>query len=159
MPDDLRTGYGSLGTSITITLTSIVEGGARESTAIDNSSNLFDEADVYVAVKLPSGTPASDKTIYVYLYMSHDGSNYTDNATGSDAAVTMRSPTNFRLLGTIATPDSGALTYKAVFSTADVVRRLTSKWGIVVVNKTNLTFDSSGHSASYTGKFARKVSS
>lgn len=110
---NIKTEFGT-STAITITLASLATATARECTVIDNTSNKFLDAMVYLAIKLQTGTPASDRAIYVWFYGSEDGTNYTDNATGSDAAVTMRSPSNLRGPFVIATPDSGALTYKAV---------------------------------------------
>lgn len=142
---------------ITCSLASIATAAARESTAIDNTSNLYDDAMVYVAVKLQAGTPGSQLCVNVYAYGSEDGTNYTDNATGSDAALTLRAPTNLRLLGRISTPDSGALTYKSgpmslAAAFGGVVPR---KWGIVVENLTNVTFSATGgdHVCSYTGVY------
>lgn len=145
-------------TSITQTLASLATGSARESTAVDNSSNLYLDALVRVQVKLQSGSPASDKTVYVYAYGSEDGTNYTDNATGSDAAITLRAPSNLDHIGAIATPDSGALTYKSrpmgVAKAFDGI--LPRAWGIVVENKTNITFDATegNHAKAYSGVFA-----
>lgn len=145
-------------TSITITVASLATAGARECTAIDNTTNLFLDAEVYLALKLQAGTPASDKTINVYAYGSMDGTNYTDNATGSDAGVTLRSPTNLRLLASIATPDAGALTYKYVIGSVAAAFGgvLPPKWGIVVENRTNITFDATGgnHTTQYRGIYA-----
>jgi hypothetical protein len=78
----------------------------------------------------------------VYAYSSVDGTNYSDNATGSDAAVTLRDPTNLRLIGVIATPDAGALTYRAAaMSVAQAFGGMVPpKWGIVVRNVTGQPF-------------------
>lgn len=150
---NIKQEYGT-STALTITLNSLANAGARESTVVDNTSNKFLDVLVAVDVKLASGSPASEKAVYVYAYGSEDGTNYSDNATGSDAAVTMRSPSNLLLIGTINTPDSGALTYKGVFSLSQAFGgNVPRKWGIVVENKTNLAFDSTGCSARYTGVY------
>lgn len=132
-------------TAITITLASLASSAtaSRESTSIVNTTNLYIDAMVYLAIPLQTGTPANDKAIYVYFYESEDGTNYTDNATGTDAALTLRSPTNLRGPFVISTPDSGALTYKAVIGSVasffgGVMPR---KWGIVVNNFTGLTLN------------------
>lgn len=126
---------------ITISLVSLAQAAARESTAIDNTTNLYVDAMVYLAIKLQTGTPGSDKVINVWFYGSEDGTNYGDNATGSDAAVTLRSPHNFIGPWIINTPDSGGLTYKTVIPS--VARFfggfLPKKWGIVIENRTNVT--------------------
>jgi len=146
--------YGT-STAITITLASLAQGAARECTAVDNTSNLFLDAIVYVAVKLQTGTPGSDKQVIIYAYGSEDGTNYTDNATGTDAAVTLRSPANLMVIGVIATPDSGGLTYKSnPMSIAKAFGGvMPRKWGIVIENRTNVTFSATegDHVHTYTG--------
>jgi hypothetical protein len=140
-------------TAITITLNSLALSTARESTAIDNGTTKYDNVLVTVIAKLATGTPGTDLTIYVYAYGSEDGTNYTDNATGSDAAITLRTPPAARLIGSIPAPTSGALTWKSnpfpiARAFGGVVPR---KWGIIVENRTNVAFDTTGCSASYSG--------
>lgn len=141
--------------SLTHTLASLATGSARESTAIDNTSTLYTDVMLYYAIKLATGTPASNLCINFYVYASVDGSNYTDNATGADAALTMRSPTNLILIKPENTPTSGALVYKYTFLSiaAAFGGNLPPKWGIVVENNTNLAFDSTegNHTKSYRG--------
>jgi hypothetical protein len=152
----IKVAYGT-STSLTLTLASLASSATagRESTAIDNTSNLYLDAIVQVKVALQSGTPANDKAVYVYAYGSEDGSTYTDNATGSDAAITLRAPTNLRVIGVIECPDSGALTYESSpMSVAPVFGGiLPRKWGIVVRNYTGVALSATegDHSYKYTG--------
>lgn len=155
---DLKQAFGS-STAITCTLASLTSSAtaARESTVVDNGTNLYLDVMVAVAVKLQTGTPSSDRAVYVFAYASEDGTNYTDNATGSDAALTMRSPSNLRPLGTINCPDAGGLTYKSgPMSLAKafdgVVPR---KWGVVIRNSTGVTLSATegDHSKTYTGVY------
>lgn len=124
------------------------------SAAIDNSTNLYLDALVRVHAALASGSPGSDKAVYVYVYGSEDGSNYTDNAPGTEGTLTFRSPTNMKLIGTIWTPDSGALTYKGgPFSVASAFGGiLPVKWGIGVINFTGLAFTAAV--VAYNGVYA-----
>jgi hypothetical protein len=145
-------------TAITCTLASLAAAAAREGTAVDNTSNLYLDAMLYLALKLQAGTPASDKAIYIWFYGSEDGTNYTDNATGSDAALTMRSPSNLRGPFVISTPDAGGLTYKGVIGSVAAFfgGTLPRKWGFVVQNQTNIAFDATegNHTKTYTGVYA-----
>lgn len=157
---DLKQAFGA-STAITITLASLASGSARQSAVVDNASNLFLDVMVNLSVKLASGSPGGERTVYVYVYGSEDGTNYTDNATGSDAAITMRSPTNLRPLGIINTPDSGALTYKSgpmsvAAAFGGVIPR---KWGIVVVNNTGLALSATegDHAKTHTGVYYQTV--
>src|ERR1043166_4349653 len=74
-------------TSVTCTLASLLTSNARESNAINNSSDLFIDAMLELRIKLQAGTPGSDQAIFIYFAASEDGTNYTDPATGSDAAI------------------------------------------------------------------------
>jgi hypothetical protein len=136
--------------SITITLNSLGSGSARESTAIDNTSNLYLDAHVRVTVNVGSVTGAPQAL--VYAYGSEDGSLYPDTVTGSDAGITLENPTVIRLAATIPTP-TGSKAYESdVFSIARLYGGvLPRKWGIVVVNSTGAALSGSGNSASYTG--------
>jgi hypothetical protein len=155
---DIKQAFGS-STAMTCSLASLSSSATvgRESTAVDNTTNLYLDAIVQLIVTLQSGTPGSDKTVYVYAYGSEDGSDYTDNATGSDASITLRTPTNMCLIGSIYCPDSGGLTYKGqpmrvAPAFGGVLPR---KWGIVIVNYTAVTLSSTegDHSKTYTGVY------
>lgn len=148
--------YGT-STGLTITLTSLASSltAGRESTAIDNTTDKFIDALVQVVVKLAAGTPAADKAVYVYAYGSEDGTSFTDNATGSDAAITLTDPPNARLIGVIQCPAAGGLSYESQpMSVAKAFDwMLPRKWGIIVRNNTNVALDTTGNSAKYTGVY------
>lgn len=138
-------------TSITITATTLAAAASRESAAIDNSSNLYLDAILQVIVTLAAGSPADFKCVNILVAGSEDGTNWGDNATGADAAITLRVPTNLYQLGTIQTPDSGALTYKsAPMSVARAFGgKLPRKWSLIISNHTNIAFTAC--TAKYTG--------
>lgn len=153
---DIKKAYGT-STAMTITLASLAhsDNAGRESTAVDNATNLFLDALVQVKVKLQAGTPSADRTVYVYAYGSEDGTTFTDNATGTDADITLTDPPNSKLIGSIRCPAAGGLTYESqpmsVAKAFDWV--LPRKWGIIVRNNTNVALSSTGgdHAAKYTG--------
>ena len=133
----------------------LADGNARESASIDNTSNLYLDVLVQLQIKLAAGGPGNNKAIFVYAAGSEDGTAFTDNATGTDAAITLRAPTNLQRIGVILTPDSGALTYKSkpMSVAAAFGGVLPRKWSIIVQNKTGLAFDGTegNHTKSYTG--------
>ena len=157
---DIKKAYGT-STAITITLASLAhsDNAGRESTAVDNGTDKFLDAMVQVVVKLAAGTPSADRTVYVYAYGSEDGTTFTDNATGADAAITLTDPPNVREIGRIRCPAAGGLTYESqpmsVAKAFDWI--LPRKWGIVVRNNTNVAFDTTGHAAKYTGIYFTNV--
>lgn len=154
---DIKLAYGTASQALTCTLASLTTGSCRQATSVDNSSILYSDVLIYLAIKLQTGTPGSDKCINVYAFGSEDGTNYDDNAGATDAAVTLRVPTNLRFIGRIETPDSGALTYKKLFTVARAFDGvLPAKWGIAVENRTNITLDATegNHTKEYRGIYA-----
>lgn len=111
----------------------------RQSTVVDNSTNLYLDALVEVNIQFPNSAPANDKAIYVYAFGSLDGTNYTEGLGASDAAFTFQGA-------------AGALTTQLrPFMTCPAVQNITArygplpvstafngimpaKWGIIVLN-------------------------
>jgi hypothetical protein len=141
---DVKVAYGA-STGITITLVSLASNATvgRESLTIDNTGNLYLDAFVRLHIPLLTGSPANDQTIYVYRAGSEDGTNWTMNATGADAAITITNPTNLKLLGSIVTPTLGGLTWKNdPFPVAPTFGGfLPREWSIIVINFTGLAFN------------------
>lgn len=146
----LNIAYGT-STAITITAGTLASSttAGRESTAIDNGTNKFDEALVGIEATA-NGTPTANTLLNVYAYGSEDGSNYTDNATGSDAALTLKTPTNLRLIGQLWWSATSNYTVKGTFAVAPAFGgTLPRKWGVVVVQNSGVAL--SAFSAHYTG--------
>lgn len=156
----------TLGTSTTtvITLAALAAstaGAGRECTVIDNSSNLYLDAMLYIACKVASGTIGMDKSIYVYLYGSEDGANFEEvMVTGTDAAITFNETgNNLRLGGVLSfgTSTTGNMTQKMVIPSVAAVFGgvLPRKWGFVIKNATNIALSSTegDHVHTYTGLY------
>jgi len=158
MAGDLKNKYGSSGQTITVTLASLASSATagRESTVIDNSSNLYRDAIVTVKVKLQSGTIGNDKAVIVYAYGTVDGgTTYTGNATGSDAAYTMDDPTVLVPIGVIPTPTQ-SLTYTGTFRVAHAFGGvLPEKWGLFIRNYSGIALSATGsdHAVKYQGVY------
>ena len=142
---DIKGARGTEAQTITITLASLGNAAARESTAIDNTSNNFRDVDVMVAVKNhASSAPTGDKAVYFYVYGTVDAATplYPDAVTGSDAAITLDSPTHLKPLGSVIfsaaaqTKKAGPWSIAAAFN-----GRMPSKWGIVADNRTGFSLD------------------
>lgn len=147
---DIKQAYGT-STALTITLNSLGSGAARESTVVDNGTNLFLDAKVRVTVNV--GVVANPKEVVIYVYQSEDGTVYEDPATGTDAAITLEDPPVMRVARVIPTPTSSKA-YEAVFSVAAACGgSLPRKWGIVVSNQTGAALAATGNSASFSGEY------
>lgn len=156
--------YGTEAQAITCTIASLASSSTagRESTAIDNTTNLFLDALVQVSVKTAAGALGNDKAVYVYVAGTVDAATPTwpDNVTGADAAITLVNPTELKLLGTIFCPASST-TYKGgPWSVAEKFGMwLPEKWSIVVVNFTGQALDATegNHKKIYQGLQAQSV--
>jgi hypothetical protein len=149
--------YNSAGTSITITLNSLAASATagRQSTVIDNTSNLYDDAMVTVVISTSSSALASPNVVTCYISAEFDGvPNYDQDSAvmgASDAAYTIDSPTNLRLAAIINCSTSSKV-YNKSFSVANACGGvMPSKWVLVVTNQTGQSLNSSGNSASYCG--------
>ena len=140
--------------------TQMITAAARESDYVSNVTDAYIDVIGQLKIKLSTtGAPASDKQVNVYAYGGETTStgawSFTDNATGTNAQVTLRSPTNFRLVQTIQTPDASDVAYRSPpFSIAAAFGGVMPRhWGVVVENRTNIQFASSSglHAATYTG--------
>lgn len=158
MPTTDKIAYGT-STAITCTLASLANSATagRQSAAVDNSSNLYDDALLHIAIKTSSSALGNDKACYVYLWGSEDGSSYNGSSAeapgGGDAAMTVDSPTNLRGPFVISCPASST-TYKTVIPVASAFGGvLPKKWGFTLVNYTGQALDATGgnHTAQYTG--------
>lgn len=157
MAGDLKEKLGTSAQAITCTITSLTNTSARQSTAVDNTTNLFIDALVALTIKTNASGTSATGHVDVYAYATVDGgSTYTDGATGSDGSFTPTSPTNLRLIGSIncvanaATYQGGPFSVAAAFGGV-----LPAKWGIVVINNTSATLDASVGSAQYQGVYGQ----
>ena len=159
---DIKTAYGTTAQAITCTLASLASSATagRESTVVDNSSNKYIDALVMLQAKLQTGTPANDKSIYVFAYGTVDTTTptYPDAVTGTDTAITLNDPTQLQLLGVIFAPTVGGLTWKGgPWSVAQKFGGiLPEKWGIVVRNYTGIALSATegDHKKLYQGIYA-----
>lgn len=155
MAGDIKQKFGSNNQTITISLGSLANTSARQSTEIDNSSNLFRDALVSVKVKSGASGTATTGIVNVYAYATTDGgTTRTENAGASDAAITLTSPPNAILIGVIAVVANATTYYGGPFSVARAFGGvLPEKWGIIIENRCGGTLDATGgnHAVTYQG--------
>lgn len=150
---DFKSKYGANGQAITVTFTSLANNGARQSTPVDNSSNLYLDALVSVKVKSAGSSTSAAGYVNVYAYGTTDGGTTYGGVTGTtDGAVTLTSPPNVRLIGVINVVANSTTYESGPFSVASAFGGvLPEKWGIVIENKSGATLDASIGSAWYQG--------
>ena len=154
------TGIGALSygtsTALTMTLASLASSATAgwQSTAVDNVTPGYVDALLQVRFKLATGTPSVDQVVYLYVYGSEDGTNYTDAITGTSGALTLRNPTNMTLLANYVVQSGGLTFVGAPISVAlGFTGIMPRKWGVVIKNTTGLAFTATAgdHAVTYTG--------
>lgn len=127
----------------------------RESTVVDNSSNLY--IDALLSGQITTGTsPTASKQIVVAVYgTTYDGTNtyYPAGATGSDANLT---PTAAGLVGppgflvpAVVIPTNSTTNVKYKFGPVSVaqvlgLQTLPIKWGVFVWHNTGVALENTG---------------
>lgn len=166
MATTLQSKYGTEKQAITISLApggvGLASGSARASTVIDNTTNLF--LDALVQLQIKSGASGTSATGYinVYAYGTVDAADsfYPEAITGTDAAVTLTSPTNLRLIGTLnVVANATAYIGEPMSVAAAFGGVLPEKWGIVIENQTGGALDTTeaNHLKYYQGVEAQSV--
>jgi hypothetical protein len=138
--------------TITVTVASLASGSARASAAVDNSSNLFDDA--LVTLKIKTNAAGTSATGYCNIYAfasSNAGTYYSDGASGSDSAQTLTK--NARLIGVMSTIANATTYQSGPYSIAQAFGSMPRNWGIIVENQSGAALDSTGgnHDVNYMG--------
>lgn len=158
---DIKAKFGTNGQTITLTLASLANNSARQSTVVDNSANLYLDALVQLKIKTGASGVASTGYINIYAFATVDGgTTYTENAGASDAAITLTVPPNAVLIGRINCVANATTYYSSPMSVAAAFGGvLPEKWGMIVENKTGGTLDSTGgnHTVKYQGVLNQSV--
>ncbi len=151
MAGNILAKYGTSNQTITITITSLTTGSFRQSTVVDNTSNLFTNALVHVKVKSNASGTSATGYCDVYAFGTADGgTTYAGGAGASDAAYTGQLSALVRI-GRIAVI-ANATTYNGVFAVGPAYGGdLPDHWGIVVDNESGATLDASVGSSWYQG--------
>lgn len=147
---DIKNVYAAKAT-ITCTLTSLANGSARESTVVDNTTNLYKDALVRVKT---NGQASGTAAVRIFAYAALGDTDYTDLATGSDAAFTA----GFRNVAFLGAVQMNAATgvVAGPFSVAAAFGGiLPSKWGLIFLNNSGAALSATAghHVIEYEGVF------
>lgn len=119
---------------------------ARECTAVDNTTTLYDDVRVMISIVFPNSAPANDKTVYVYAagYDSTLGYGGSPALTGTDAAITLdadftTNPPAMRLAGAFWQVQNKTRTFEIPSMATVFGGVLPPKWGLVLVNYSGQT--------------------
>lgn len=142
--------YGT-NTALTLTLTSLTNTSARQSTARDNSTTVALD-DLVGGHITPGASIAVPAYCNVYVAaLTDDGTHYGGGATGADAAFTM--PTyrgNLRLAVVVPINTASVTEYFEPFSVANLFGGvLPKKYAVIVENQTGGTLDATNGGSIY----------
>jgi hypothetical protein len=151
---DIRDMFGG-STALTITLASLANGAARQSTMVDNSTDMFQSALIFVKMTSGATAPTGGTTYTVHLIRRDDHASPNiadDNAAGSDAAIILE---NAPILGAVVLTNTSAKAFYGVFDTS-TLGPLGKSWGIAIKNNSGQTVSTTpgDHSVRAVGKYA-----
>jgi hypothetical protein len=143
-------------TTMTITLASLASAAARASTAVSNTTNLYEDVLLFFKCTLAAAGVSATGYINIYGFGSIDGgTTYPEGLTGTDGAATLSAPPNLVLLAQLTANTNGkTVTYGPIsFCRQYGLDRLPGLWGIVVQNQTGAAFNATAgnHFVQYQG--------
>jgi hypothetical protein len=139
--------YGTSGQTITCTLASLGNGSARGAAAVDNSTNVFEDAMVQLTLKSGASGTTATGIVNIYATGTSDGGTTYGEGAGSDAAVTLTAPPNAKLIGTINVVANATIYKSTLFSVAAAFGGfLPQKWALIIENKTGGSLDATAGS-------------
>lgn len=154
----VKPSYSTSASTVSVTLASLansttLSSGYRQSASVDNSTNLFLDAIITGKFTTAAGTVATGYVaIYVYGY---DGSEFSNNASGSDAAYTSDATGNLLPVATVVANVASSSFYlpPTYVAGASGLPFLPQKWGLIVQNVSGGTLSSvsASHLLEYQG--------
>jgi hypothetical protein len=122
--------------AITITASTLATGAARESAAVTTDTTLnVNDYRVFVKPTNDATGPSGSKAVFVWVAISDDGTNWTGNATGLDAAITLDSPHQFQLGVAISFPSASIARGGSFSLKAACGGSLPKAWSIIIENR------------------------
>jgi hypothetical protein len=119
--------------NFTITLSSLANGSARQSTIVANTSTTTGRrraALIFMKIESGGSAPTNGAIYEIFMLRGDDSGNRTDGAGASDAAITIQ---NAQLIGTLAVTATTNAFFQDMFDTAPL-GQLGTEFGIAVRN-------------------------
>jgi hypothetical protein len=142
--------YAGSTTTITLSAASLANAAYRQGAAIDNSSNLF--LDAHLTFKIKTGASGVSSTGFVALYVAgYDGTQYANNASGSDAAFTVDLQGNLLPICTIGATANATTYYSPSIYVAAAAGWLwlPQKWTVILYNGSGAALDATAGSFAF----------
>jgi hypothetical protein len=142
MSQTLKPLYSGAANAITITLASLANNAYRQATAVDNTTNLYQEAHVTGFIKTGAAGVSATGSVTLYL-AGFDGTEYGSNATGTDGSFTPALQANLLAICTIgATANATTYYFPSIYiAQAAGMLWLPQKWALILLNATGAALD------------------
>jgi hypothetical protein len=133
---------------------------------VDNTSNLYLDADLHVVIAAVNTAPGSDQTIYVFTYAGTNSSDLTPTGAASGGAPGTEGNLTFPSISTLrpCTPTLMQVPYPVQNAAigghknlASVYGLLPAFWGVAVLNFAGFTLAASGNTVKYRGLFCTVI--
>jgi hypothetical protein len=134
--------YAGSTTTFTITVASLANTSYRQGAGVDNGTNLYQDAHLTGKFKTGASGVSSNGYIAVY-FVGYDGTQYSNNASGSDAAFTVDLQGNLQPVA-VLNAQANATTYylpSVYLANAAGLLWLPQKWSLIVYNGTGAALD------------------
>ena len=152
--------YGTSNQALTITLASLASASSRQSTAVDNTTNLFMDAKVSVKIKTNASGVSATGSVNVFVAATADGGTTYSGGCGASDAAFAGNKDSLIYLGSIPAI-AVATTYVGIFnlSRAFGFGGIPSNWVIVIDNESGAALDATAgnHAVLYQGIQAQTV--
>jgi hypothetical protein len=145
--------FGTANQSVTCTINSLASAAARMGTAISNATTLYLDVLVMAEITAGAASTAATGTCVLYAAGSVDGgTTYTENAVGTDGALTLVVPTNLRIIGVVNVVANNGVYYGGPFSVAAAFGGILPQYfNLVFLNSSGGTLAAAGNSLYYQG--------
>jgi hypothetical protein len=155
---DIKQVRGSLQTMTVTNLHSLANSATAgwQSTVVDNTSTLYDDAQVKVVLDFANTAPGSSRCAYVFAYSGLESGVYTNPASGSEGTITLvdvtANPQNLALIGVVPYTTQDEVAESRVMSVASAFGgTLPDYWGIVIINHSGAALAASGNTVKWKG--------
>lgn len=146
--------------SLTVTLTSLADGSARQSTVVDNRTTKYD--DVLLSIKTKaSGTASGVLEIWGYSSVEKATPVYTDGASGTDSAFTAANIKNCVYIGSVRLDGTNSVQWGAKYIAERFGGRMPPWWGVILKSSAGgaaaLSATIGDHVVEWEGSFYNQV--
>jgi hypothetical protein len=127
-----------------------------QSAVVDNTTNLYADAQVMVVLDFANTAPANEKTAYVYAAGGIESGVLTNPASGSQGSITLLDITTtaqaLKLIGTVPYTTQDEAVEAGPFSVGLAFGgMLPDFWSIVIMNYSGAALAASGHTVKWRG--------